>query len=45
MFIIFLRFTAQKDKVSSLMQEHNAWIDQGLREGVDERLSFLLGAI
>ena len=33
MFIILLRFSANKDKAPSLMAGHKAWVKQGLDEG------------
>jgi uncharacterized protein YciI len=34
MFIILLRFAANKDRAGAFMQAHNAWIDRGMQEGV-----------
>lgn len=34
MFLILLRFSAQKDRASAFMNAHKNWIDEGLRDGV-----------
>lgn len=34
MFIIFLRFSTQRDQASVFMAGHKAWIDQGINDGV-----------
>jgi len=34
MFIVFLRFAANKAKAGELMADHNAWIERGLADGV-----------
>ena len=34
MFIVLLRFSTGKDRASSLMGGHQAWIDKGFRDGV-----------
>lgn len=34
MFIVFLRFSTQKDQASAWMEGHKQWIDMGLRDGV-----------
>jgi uncharacterized protein YciI len=34
MFIVFLKFSAHRDKAATLMDEHNAWIKKGLEDEV-----------
>lgn len=34
MFIIFLRFSTQREQASAFMAGHKAWIDQGIEDGV-----------
>lgn len=34
MFIVLLRFSAQKHRARELMEEHNRWIARGLEDGV-----------
>jgi uncharacterized protein YciI len=34
MFIVFLRFAAQKARAGQFMEEHKRWIQQGLSDGV-----------
>lgn len=34
MFIVFLKFSAQKARAGQFMQEHKRWIQRGLDEGV-----------
>ena len=34
MFIIFLRFSTQRDQASAFMAGHKTWIDQGIDDGV-----------
>lgn len=34
MFIVFLRFAAQKARAAQFMEEHKLWIQQGLSDGV-----------
>ncbi len=34
MFVVFLRFSAQKDRVSEFMDGHRAWLSQGFEDGV-----------
>ncbi|MGI9418069.1 MAG: YciI family protein [Geminicoccaceae bacterium] len=34
MFVILLRFSSNKDKIGQLMEGHNAWVKQGLDDGV-----------
>ena len=42
MFIIFLRFAAHRDQTSAFMMGHQSGIEQGVADGVDDRLRFLL---
>lgn len=34
MFVILLRFSAQRERASEFMAGHKAWIDQGIDDGV-----------
>lgn len=34
MFVVFLRFTENKPRAQEFMSEHNAWVKQGLNEGL-----------
>ena len=34
MFVVLLRFSANKAKAPELMDAHNAWIKQGIEDGV-----------
>ena len=34
MFIVLLRFSEQKSRAGAFMESHNAWIKQGLEDGV-----------
>lgn len=34
MFIVFLRFSAQREQAAAFMAGHKAWIDQGVEDGV-----------
>jgi len=34
MFVIFLKFSEHKAKAKDFMAEHNAWIKQGIEDGV-----------
>ncbi len=34
MFIVTLRFAANRDKAGALMDEHNAWLRRGFEEGI-----------
>ncbi|TQV86547.1 YciI family protein [Aliikangiella coralliicola] len=34
MFIVFLRFSANKAKAPDFIQGHKAWIQQGIKEGL-----------
>jgi len=34
MFVIFLKFSDNKAKAKDFMAEHNAWIKQGIEDGV-----------
>lgn len=34
MFVILLRFSANKSQASTLMEEHNQWIKRGFDDGV-----------
>ena len=34
MFVVFLRFSQQKDRVGEFMDGHRAWLSQGFDDGV-----------
>jgi uncharacterized protein YciI len=34
MFVVFLKFSARKDRAGELMTDHNEWITRGLSDGV-----------
>lgn len=34
MFIVFLRFSDNKSQASAFMEDHNAWVERGIDDGV-----------